>query len=87
MLEGVRCAIGLIFKMANFETRVMKLSTNVLSLNIRLFCQIGKIKFPPPLVPGGFKSALGLIFKIVDFEARVMKLSTNVLGLNIRLFC
>ena len=86
--RGVKSAIGLIFKRINFEARVMKLSTNVLWLNIRLFCQIGKIKFPPALpAGGGVKSAIGLIFKMVNFEARVLKLYTHVLGLNIRLFC
>ena len=64
----------------------MKHSTYVLGLIIRLFCKIGKIKFPPPLVLGGVKSAIGLIFKMVNFEARVIKLATNFLGL-IRLFC
>ena len=49
MLGGVKNAIGLIFKMVNFEARAPKLYTYVLGLNIRLFCQIGEIKFPPPL--------------------------------------
>ena len=73
--------------MVNFEARIMKLSTNVLGLNLRLFCQIGKINLPPPLVLGGVKSAIGLIFKMVNFEVRVMKLSMLVQRLNIRLFC
>ena len=55
MLEGVKSAIGLILKIVNFEARIMKLSTNVLGLNLRLFCQIGKINLPPPLVLGGLR--------------------------------
>ena len=71
----------------SFQARVMKLSTYILGINIRLFCQIGKKKFPPPLVLGGVKGAIGLIFKIVNFEDRVLKLSAFVLGLNLRLVC
>ena len=55
MLEGVKSAIGLILKIVNFEARIMKLSTNILGLNLRLFCQIGKINLPPPLVLGGLR--------------------------------
>ena len=67
--------------MFNFEHRVIRLSTNVLRLIIRLFCQIVEIG------ARGVKSSIGLIFKSINFEARVMKLSKNVLWLNIRLFC
>ena len=73
--------------MVNFEARAPKLYTHVLGLNIRHFCQIGKIKFPSSLVLGRVKSAIGLIFKMVSFEARAPKLYTYVLGLNVRLFC
>ena len=86
MLGGVKSAIGLIFKMLNFEARAPKLYIHVLGLNIRLFCQLGQIKFPPPLVLRGVKSAIGLIFKMVNFEARAPKLYTYIMGLNIRLF-
>ena len=36
MLGGVKGAIGLIFKIVNFEDRVLKLSAFVLGLNLRL---------------------------------------------------
>ena len=52
---GVKSTIGLIFKMVNFEARVIKLSTNILGLIIIFFGQIGKIECPPPLVLGGSK--------------------------------
>ena len=69
------------------QARVMKFSTNVLGLNTRLFCYIGKIKFSPPLSARRVKSAIGLISKIVNFEARIMKLSRDVEGPNMRHFC
>ena len=50
--RGGKSAIGLIFKLANYEAKVMKLSTYVLvstyipGLNIRLVCSVVKNKLP-----------------------------------------
>ena len=47
VLGGIKSAIGLIFKMVNFEARALKLYTYVLGLNIRLFSKKAKIISPP----------------------------------------